>query len=511
MSDRRGGRRGLRPTDGRASDPLAPLPRRVPLSPRARRRAGRLPRRQLARPAAANGAGPYVQEVLDDWARLRRRGPLPRASTRGCPTTSCLTAQTARLVGALPHEVVVMNTLTVNLHLMMVSFYRPTRERHRILIEAGAFPSDQYAVASQARFHGFDPDEAVVRARRRARARSTLRDRGHPRGHRAPRASELALVLLGNVNYLTGQAFDMAAITRAGARAGLHASASTSRTARATSRCQLHDDGPDFAVWCTYKYLNGGPGALGGVFVHERHARAPRAAALRGLVGPRQGSRASRWGRDFEPMPGAEGWQLSNPPILSAGGAARLAGALRRGDDGRAAPEERAAHRLPGVPADRGLPGVRRSSRRRDPASAGPSCRCASARQPRAWCSGCDGGRGLRLPRAGHHPRRARAALHSASSTWSASRRCSRAMSTGLTRRCIVGAGPGRLAARDVPRPARATRWRCSSAARTCAARRSRAGPLHQPRHLRARPARAARRWGSSRRCCATPSPCAGG
>jgi kynureninase len=253
----------------------------------------------------------YVMEELEDWERLGVEGHF-HARHPWLPYHETLTAQTARLVGARPLEVVVMNTLSVNLHLMMVSFYRPTRERFRILVEAGAFPSDMYAVASQARFHGFDPREAILRLEPRP-GEDTLReedildtiDRHGP---------EIALVLMGNVNYLTGQAFDMKAITRAAHERGCRVGFDLAHGA-GNLRLSLHDDGPDFAVWCSYKYLNGGPGTLGGVFVHERHGHMPGIPRFEGWWGHDKTTRF-QMGPQFVPLPGAEGWQLSNPPIL---------------------------------------------------------------------------------------------------------------------------------------------------------------------------------------------------
>lgn len=253
----------------------------------------------------------YVEEALDAWARLGVEGHHHGAAP-WLPYHELLTASTARLVGALPEEVVVMNTLTVNLHLMMVSFYRPTHERFRILMESDPFPSDRYAVASQVRFHGYAPGETVVELRPRP-GEDTLR----PEDLLAAIAREgrqLALVLLGNVNYLTGQAFDIRAVTEAahavGARVGFDLAHGAGNL-----RLRLHDDGPDFAVWCSYKFLNGGPGSLGGVFVHARHAADRSLHRFAGWWGHDKATRFEMPAA-FRPLPGAEGWQLSNPPIL---------------------------------------------------------------------------------------------------------------------------------------------------------------------------------------------------
>ena len=216
------------------------------------------------------GARARVEEALDDWARLAVEGHV-EGPAPWLPYHRMLTAPTARLVGAEPEEVVVMNTLTVNLHLLMVSFYRPSGTRNRILYEAGAFPSDRYALASQVRFHGHAPAEALV-----AVAPRPGEDVIRPKDLLAAidrEGDRLALVLLGNVNYLTGQAFDIPAVTQAGHRVGASVGLDLAHGA-GNLLLRLHDDGPDFAVWCSYKYLNGGPGTLGGVFVHARHREA---------------------------------------------------------------------------------------------------------------------------------------------------------------------------------------------------------------------------------------------
>jgi kynureninase len=237
-----------------------------------------------------------VLQELDDWARFAVDGHFA-ARDPWVSYHELLTAPTARLVGALPHEVVVMNTLSVNLHLLMVSFYRPRPGKDRLLIETGAFPSDQYAAASQARFHGYPG--AVLESDEPLRELSERDD--------------IALALIGNVNYLTGRAFDVRALVRAAHAKDTVIGFDLAHGA-GNLLLRLHDDGPDFAAWCNYKYLNAGPGGLGGVFIHERHARAdlPRFEGWWGHDKARRFEMAPR----FSPMHGAEAWQLSNPPIL---------------------------------------------------------------------------------------------------------------------------------------------------------------------------------------------------
>jgi kynureninase len=229
------------------------------------------------------------------------------------PYHRLLTEQTAELVGAKPLEVVVMNSLTVNLHLMMVSFYRPTPKRHKIVVERGAFPSDQYAVKSQIRFHGFDPATSLIELTPLP-GEICLRD--EEIDSLIGRAGdEIALILLGGVNYATGQAFDLERITRAGHARGCVVGFDLAH-AVGNLPLKLHDCGPDFAVWCSYKYLNGGPGCVAGCFVHERHARQWDLPRFSGWWGHDEQSRFEM-GPDFQAMPGADGWQLSNPSIVS--------------------------------------------------------------------------------------------------------------------------------------------------------------------------------------------------
>jgi kynureninase len=253
----------------------------------------------------------YVEQELAAWAQLGVEGHF-HATRPWVPYHRLLAEQTASLVGAKPHEIVVMNSLTVNLHLMMVSFYRPTPQRHKILIEGAAFPSDQYAVQSQLRFHGFDPESSLIELSPREGewcirdedVESLIEDQG----------DSIALILLGNVNYVTGQAFDLPAIVTAGHRKGCIVGFDLAHAA-GNLPLHLHDWGPDFAVWCSYKYLNGGPGCVGGCFVHDRHCHAWELPRFAGWWGHNEKIRF-QMGPVFEPMPGAEGWQLSNPPIL---------------------------------------------------------------------------------------------------------------------------------------------------------------------------------------------------
>jgi len=257
-------------------------------------------------------AASYIAQELKDWAQLGVEGHF-RATNPWMPYHKLLTEQTATLVGAKAIEVVVMNSLTVNLHLMMISFYRPTALKHKIVVERGAFPSDQYAVKSQIRFHGFDlasslielsplPGESCLRDEQ---IESVIEDSG----------DEIALILLGGVNYATGQAFDMAGVTRAGHARGCVVGFDLAHAA-GNLQLKLHEGGPDFAVWCSYKYLNGGPGCVAGCFVHERHAHSWDLGRFAGWWGHDELTRFEM-GPDFRAMPGAEGWQLSNPSIIS--------------------------------------------------------------------------------------------------------------------------------------------------------------------------------------------------
>lgn len=251
-------------------------------------------------------------EFLDDWARLGVEGHTA-ARRPWLPYHQLLREPAARLVGALPQEVVVMNSLTVNLHLMMVSFYRPTPRRHRIVIEDSAFPSDSYAVRSQAAFHGYDPDEAVIRLRPRA-GETALRTED-VLDFLEREGDGVALLLLGAVNYYTGEFLDMAAITAAGRAAGAIVGWDLAHAA-GNVVLDLHGIGADWAAWCSYKYLNAGAGSLSGVFVHERHLADRSLPKLAGWWSTRESSRFEM-GPTLTPVDTADSWQISNPPILS--------------------------------------------------------------------------------------------------------------------------------------------------------------------------------------------------
>jgi kynureninase len=253
----------------------------------------------------------YISEELEDWASFGVEGHW-NSRHPWLPYHEFLTEMSARVVGAKPIEVVVMNTLTANLHLMMVSFYQPSKSRYKILVEAGAFPSDQYAVASQAKFHGYDPKDAVIELRPRS-GEDTLRtedilDVLEKQGE------EIALVMIGNVNYLTGQAFEVIPIAAKAHEKGCYIGLNLAHGA-GNLHLQLHDWKVDFAVWCSYKYLNSGPGSLAGCFVHERHKDNFELPRFAGWWGHNKETRF-KMGSEFEPLPGAEGWQLSNPPIF---------------------------------------------------------------------------------------------------------------------------------------------------------------------------------------------------
>lgn len=248
---------------------------------------------------------------LEAWATHAVEGHF-RGEHPWMPYHRLVREHIAELAGALPHEVVAMNGLTVNLHLLMVSFYRPTPGRAAILIERGAFPSDRHAVESQIRFHGYDPADWLIEIDA-DESGGTISDAA-VQDAIARHGDRLALVLMPGVQYRTGQRFDLAAITRAAHAVGAIAGFDLAH-AIGNVPLDLNRSGTDFAVWCSYKYLNSGPGAVAGAFVHERHARTDR-PRFAGWWGHDEATRF-RMGPDFMPTPGADGWQLSNPPILA--------------------------------------------------------------------------------------------------------------------------------------------------------------------------------------------------
>ncbi|HEX7815391.1 kynureninase [Dyella sp.] len=252
-----------------------------------------------------------IDEELHDWGTLAVEGHF-KGKRPWLDYHEYVRDDLAAIVGAKPIEVVAMNTLGVNLHLMMVSFYRPTPERHAILIEAGAFPTDRYAVESQVRYHGFSPALSLIELQG-DEPNGTISMQAIERAL-AEYGERIALVMLPGVQYRTGQVFDLKAITQLAHRYGCMVGFDLAH-AVGNLPLQLHDSGADFAVWCSYKYLNAGPGAIAGAFVHERHAHAtlPRFA---GWWGHDKTSRF-KMGPEFVPTPGADGWQLSNPPIMA--------------------------------------------------------------------------------------------------------------------------------------------------------------------------------------------------
>lgn len=254
----------------------------------------------------------YIDQELKDWAELGVEGHL-EAKNPWLPYHEFLTESMATLVGAKPIEVVTMNTLTANLHFMMVSFYKPTKTRYKIVIESDAFPSDKYAVESQLRHHGYDDKEGLILWKPREGEEllryedleAILNEQG----------DEIALIMIGGVNYYTGQYFNLKRITEMGHRHGCKVGFDCAHGA-GNVPLNLHDSGADFAIWCSYKYLNSGPGSLSGCFVHERHAHDKTLNRFTGWWSHNKQTRFNMR-HEFDVLPGAEGWQLSNPPILS--------------------------------------------------------------------------------------------------------------------------------------------------------------------------------------------------
>ncbi|WP_418512243.1 kynureninase [Corallibacter sp.] len=254
----------------------------------------------------------YIDQELKDWANLGVEGHTD-AKNPWLPYHEFLTENMAKVVGAKPIEVVTMNTLTANLHFMMVSFYKPTSKRYKIVIEADAFPSDKYAVESQLRHHGFDDKAGLILWK--PIEGEELYHYEDLENIVEQHSDEIALIMIGNTNYYTGQFFDMKRITQLGHKHGCMVGFDCAHGA-GNVQLNLHDSGADFAIWCTYKYLNSGPGSLAGAFVHERHAHDK---SLNRFTGWWSHNKQTRFNmrHEFDVLPGAEGWQLSNPPILS--------------------------------------------------------------------------------------------------------------------------------------------------------------------------------------------------
>lgn len=254
----------------------------------------------------------YIRQELKDWASLGVEGHF-EAKNPWLSYHELLTDTMAKIVGAKPIEVVVMNTLTTNLHLLMVSFYQPTKTKYKIIIESDAFPSDRYAVQSQLSFHGFDPEEALLEWKpKEGKELLELEDLEFLLDSHG---DEVALLLIGGVNYYTGQFLDLKKITELGHAKDCMVGIDLAHGA-GNIQPNLHDNGVDFAAWCTYKYLNSGPGSLSGLFVHEKHANRKDLPRFAGWWNHNKETRFNMR-QPFDVMEGAEGWQLSNPPILS--------------------------------------------------------------------------------------------------------------------------------------------------------------------------------------------------
>ncbi|MBP7810023.1 MAG: kynureninase [Bacteroidia bacterium] len=254
----------------------------------------------------------FIEQELNDWAKYGVEGHF-MAQNPWLPYHEFLTENMAKIVGALPEETVMMNQLTVNLHLLMVSFYRPTKQRYKIICEAKAFPSDQYALQSQVKFHGFKTEDALIEIEPR-KGEYTIR---HEDIYEAIEKNKdsLALVMIGGVNYFTGQVFDMKSIVEAGHKAGAVVGFDLAHGA-GNLKLQLHDWNVDFACWCSYKYLNSGPGSVAGAFVHQKHLKNTDLPMFAGWWGHDKKTRFLM-DKTFVPMQTAERWQMSNAPVFS--------------------------------------------------------------------------------------------------------------------------------------------------------------------------------------------------
>ena len=254
----------------------------------------------------------YVVDELEDWANFGVEGHF-HATHPWFSYHELFPVLLGDIIGGLPEEIVVMNQLTVNLHLLMTTFYRPGTERYRIICEAKAFPSDQYALESQVRLHGLDPDDAIIEVSPREGEYhlrtddiiSVIQQHGN----------SVALVLFGGINYYTGQVFDMCAIAEAAHAVGAYCGFDLAHAA-GNIELKMHDWNVDFACWCSYKYLNSGPGGVAGAFIHQKHITDTELPRLAGWWGYEKATRF-HMEKGFRPIPTAEGWQLSNAPVLS--------------------------------------------------------------------------------------------------------------------------------------------------------------------------------------------------
>ena len=254
----------------------------------------------------------YIQKELDNWADLAVDGHF-QGEDAWYHIRKKSKPALAEIVGAHEHEVVAMNNLSSNLHFLMVSFYQPTKERFKIITEAGAFPSDMYMLETQVKFHGLDPDQTIIELEPRE-GEHTLRTEDILK-RIEENHDQLALVMMAGLQYYTGQVFDMEAITAAGHAAGAKVGFDLAHAA-GNVPLHLHDWEVDFATWCSYKYMNSGPGSISGIFVHERHAESPELPRFAGWWGHEEGERF-KMEKGFKPMFGADGWQLANSNVLA--------------------------------------------------------------------------------------------------------------------------------------------------------------------------------------------------
>ena len=255
---------------------------------------------------------PAINQELKDWKNKAIAGYL-HAKHPWMYYQHNFNKPLARIMGCREDEVTVMNALTVNLHLLLLSFYQPTAARYKIIMEAGAFPSDQYAVESQVKFHQYDPEQAIIEVKPRE-GEKTLRTEDIRQVITAHRDS-VAIVLFGGINYYTGQLFDIKSITEAAHEAGAYAGFDLAHVA-GNVPMRLHEWAVDFAVWCSYKYLNAGPGSVAGLYVHEKFANDLSFRRMAGWWGNEEKTRFQMM-RHFTPQPGAAGWSISTAQVFN--------------------------------------------------------------------------------------------------------------------------------------------------------------------------------------------------